>query len=189
MICVKNNKRGFTLIELLVVIAIIALLSTIAVLALGASRASARDAKRIADLKTMQTAVELYGSNHAGEYPKDIDNWAELTTELSTYVQQALLPTDPQPDKANKYVYTYCVIDNKTPASAHNKYVLMDRMEVDDAVIAGDLDSTGAQLIGTYDTATDCQSEAGGFTQSELSAYDCVDDVAGNEVMYCLGAI
>lgn len=54
------NKKGFTLIELLVVIAIIGLLSTLAVVALGSARTKARDSKRLADLKQLQTALELY---------------------------------------------------------------------------------------------------------------------------------
>lgn len=54
------NKKGFTLIELLVVIAIIGLLSTLAVVALGSARQKARDAKRVSDLKQVQTALELY---------------------------------------------------------------------------------------------------------------------------------
>ena len=60
------NKKGFTLIELLVVIAIIGLLSTLAVVALGNARTKARDAKRMSDLKQIQTALELYytDTNH-----------------------------------------------------------------------------------------------------------------------------
>lgn len=54
------NKKGFTLIELIVVIAIIGLLSTLAVVALGSARTKARDSKRLADLKQLQTALEIY---------------------------------------------------------------------------------------------------------------------------------
>ncbi len=54
------NKKGFTLIELLVVIAIIGLLSTLAVVALGSARAKSRDAKRVSDIRQIQTALELY---------------------------------------------------------------------------------------------------------------------------------
>jgi len=64
----KNQKKGFTLIELLVVIAIIGLLATLSILALNQARARARDAKRIADVRQMQTALELY-YNEVGDYP------------------------------------------------------------------------------------------------------------------------
>ena len=63
----KKNK-GFTLIELLVVIAIIGLLSTLAVVALGNARQKARDAKRLSDLKQLQTALELYYTDQT-DYP------------------------------------------------------------------------------------------------------------------------
>jgi len=56
----KNTNKGFTLIELLVVVAIIAVLAAISVVALNNARARARDAKRLADIKQIQTALELY---------------------------------------------------------------------------------------------------------------------------------
>lgn len=62
------NKKGFTLIELLVVVAIIGLLSTLAVVALGNARVKARDAKRLSDLKQIQTALELYYTDNSS-YP------------------------------------------------------------------------------------------------------------------------
>jgi len=62
------QKKGFTLIELLVVIAIIALLSTLAVVALSSARQKSRDAKRLADIKQVQTALELYFTDQNG-YP------------------------------------------------------------------------------------------------------------------------
>jgi len=64
------NKKGFTLIELLVVIAIIGLLSTLAVVALGSAREKARDSKRLADVKQVQNALELY-YNDQNDYPTE----------------------------------------------------------------------------------------------------------------------
>ncbi len=55
-----KNKKGFTLIELLVVIAIIGLLATLSVVALNNARQKSRDAKRVSDIKQIQTALELY---------------------------------------------------------------------------------------------------------------------------------
>jgi prepilin-type N-terminal cleavage/methylation domain-containing protein len=56
----QNRKRGFTLIELLVVIAIIGLLSSMSVYAINIARMKARDAKRLADLKQIATALDLF---------------------------------------------------------------------------------------------------------------------------------
>lgn len=63
-----KKQKGFTLIELLVVIAIIGLLSTLAVVALNSARSKARDAKRVSDVKQIQTALELYYADNSG-YP------------------------------------------------------------------------------------------------------------------------
>jgi prepilin-type N-terminal cleavage/methylation domain-containing protein len=67
---IKHNKanRGFTLIELLVVIAIIGVLSSVIFAALNSARSKARDAKRIADVKQLMTALELYYDEY-GSYP------------------------------------------------------------------------------------------------------------------------
>lgn len=62
------NKKGFTLIELLVVIGIIGILSTLALLSLGNARQKARDAKRLSDIRQVQTALELYYGD-ANKYP------------------------------------------------------------------------------------------------------------------------
>jgi len=63
-----KNKKGFTLIELLVVIAIIGILSTLAVVSLNNAREKSRDAKRVSDIKQVQTALELYFADQNG-YP------------------------------------------------------------------------------------------------------------------------
>jgi len=55
-----SKSKSFTLIELLVVIFIIGLLAALVVANVSSSRVKARDAKRKADLNTIQTAVEMY---------------------------------------------------------------------------------------------------------------------------------
>ncbi len=74
-----KNPRGFTLIELLVVIAIIGLLASVVLVALNGARQKSRDAKRIADVKGLSTALEAF-FNDAGAYPTG-----------TTYVSGALL--------------------------------------------------------------------------------------------------
>lgn len=106
---IKNmNKKGFTLIELLVVIAIIGLLSTLSVLALNGARARARDAKRIADVKQMQTALEMY-YNDFNVYPSDLFQLTTTTPPLMRVIPTAPTPADGGTacDSTNAYVYTF----------------------------------------------------------------------------------
>lgn len=109
------NKRGFTLIELLVVVAIIGLLSTLAVVALGNARKKANDAKRVSDVKQLQTALELYYTDNNAypttDGPVDLgdathaclnsDGFA-ATGCLTPYM--GLVPTGP--GSSEYYVYT-----------------------------------------------------------------------------------
>ncbi len=63
-----TKQGGFTILELLVVIGIIGLLASIIVINLTNARRRARDIKRIADIRQMQTVTEdYYGKN--GKYP------------------------------------------------------------------------------------------------------------------------
>lgn len=55
-----RNKQSFTLIELLVVISIIGLLASTVFAALGGARAQARDARRKAEIKNIETALDLF---------------------------------------------------------------------------------------------------------------------------------
>ena len=68
MVFKENKIKGFTLIELLVVISIIGLLSSIIFVGLNSTRAKARDAKRLASIRQVQTALEMYYDAN-GLYP------------------------------------------------------------------------------------------------------------------------
>jgi prepilin-type N-terminal cleavage/methylation domain-containing protein len=68
-----KSKKGFTLIELLVVVAIMGLLATLAITALNTARARARDARRVADIRQIQAALELYFMDEAA-YPTLVDD-------------------------------------------------------------------------------------------------------------------
>jgi general secretion pathway protein G len=105
-----KSKKGFTLIELLVVVAIIGLLSTLSIVALNNARARARDSRRLADIKQIQTALELYYSD-IGLYPATASVTAGSAIASSTTVYMAAVPTAPTPADgtctAGQNTYTY----------------------------------------------------------------------------------
>ena len=65
---VPGRRSGFTLIEILIVVAIIAILASVVLVGLGPTQRIGRDARRLADLRNVQTALELY-YNRCGYYP------------------------------------------------------------------------------------------------------------------------
>jgi prepilin-type N-terminal cleavage/methylation domain-containing protein len=113
MFKVKFKFKGFTLIELLVVIAVIALLVTLSILALSNARTAARDSKRVADIRQMQTALELFYDNN-NRYPTNAEfqsgrlSYFDSNTGTTTFIS---IPTAPTPadgfctDSNNGYAY------------------------------------------------------------------------------------
>ncbi|PIQ91402.1 MAG: type II secretion system protein GspG [Parcubacteria group bacterium CG11_big_fil_rev_8_21_14_0_20_39_22] len=120
-----KTKRGFTLIELLVVIAIIGILSSVVLASLNTARQKARDARRIADIKQIQTALELYFDSE-GNYPSG----------LTDLVTSNFIPAVPDsPGTTNEYVYTV--------PSGGADYVLSVTLEdAGHTALSGDLDGT-----------------------------------------------
>ncbi len=121
----KKNKKGFTLIELLVVIAIIGLLSTLSIVALNQARARSRDARRLADIKQIQTALEMYYNDLAG-YPASLGT----TIASNSIIYMDIVPTPPTPGDgatcigSTVYTYTLTTINGITNGSYTLKYCL-----------------------------------------------------------------
>jgi len=121
----NKNKAGFTLIELLVVIAIIGLLASVVLLALNSARAKSRDAKRIADIRQMASALELYfNDNNAyptqatvggGQLAAALFTTAPSNTMVPKFI--GLFPTAPTPQDG-----TCPASGGATPATAGNLY-------------------------------------------------------------------
>lgn len=107
----NKNQKGFTLIELLVVIAIIGILSTLAVVALSNARVKSRDAKRVADMRQLMSALELY-YNDAGAYPTFVTPGQAMTYSGTSTTYMAVVPSNPSPNNdgscpaSTNYIYT-----------------------------------------------------------------------------------
>lgn len=77
----RNKQLGFSLVELLVVISIIGILSAVLYANFSQGSAQARDAERSADLRNVQSALELY-KNKNGRYPagcRPVGSWSGQT--------------------------------------------------------------------------------------------------------------
>lgn len=120
-------SKGFTLIELLVVIAIIGILSGIIIPNLATARQSARDARRISDIKNIQLSLALYYNDNLA-HPRNL-------TELQTGGYTSSLPIDPVSNSS--YFYTAYRSDGGTNcvggnASLISFYHLGAAMEIQD---------------------------------------------------------
>lgn len=104
----KNKNKAFTVIELIVVIAVIAVLSTIVLVNVNKFVAKARDAKRLQDIKTIQSAIIMYYGKY-GSYPNinqaqsNSSSWATLQSALGEWL--VVLPVDPTNSGYFRYMY------------------------------------------------------------------------------------
>lgn len=161
-----GSSKGFTLVELLVVIAIIGILATLLLLQLGVARQRARDAKRIADVNQIRTALELYFDDN-GQYPQQA-TYAGLSGGLVPKFL-TLLPTDPL--NVAPYAYGYAFNGNtKFHVWAElEQWAQANNSDLDINSTAGGW--TGQTVDGTVDLKTGCTS----------AASDCVYDTGQSQ--------
>jgi prepilin-type N-terminal cleavage/methylation domain-containing protein len=98
-----HARAGFTIIELLVVIAIIGMLASIIMVSLSAAKAKGRDARRLADLKSIQVAATLFSEDTGGPPGGAAGWWAQLSNSCAawqpgpyTQLQPGFFPTLPE---------------------------------------------------------------------------------------------
>lgn len=79
----KNIKQaGFTLIELLVVISVIGLISSGILVSLNSARQKSRDAKRLADVRQIINALELYYADNFAYPDQDYAGGEPIITSM-----------------------------------------------------------------------------------------------------------
>ncbi len=169
----KRTINAFTLIELLVVIAIIAIIATLSVLALQSARERARDSKRIADIKQLKTALELY-YNDANGYPpasafvtgSALSYTDSQSGQVKTYINQ--IPSSPIPadgdctQQNNSYSYS-----SENPSTYTISYCLGSKSQ---EIPRGANVATPAQLYGM-----------GSDTGGESCVPDCSANICGTD--------
>lgn len=120
-----TTNKGFTLIELLVVIAIIGVLSSIVLASLNSARIKARDARRKADLRSLELAIQLYYDS-TGTFPDSetthLGDWpAGYKTQLAPYISKP--PLDPLENSVNR-MYGSFRMTWAPDSNCNGKYVL-----------------------------------------------------------------
>jgi type IV pilus assembly protein PilA len=108
------GNKGFTLVELLVVVAIMALLLSLVFVLFSSARAKSRDAKREAEIKSLQTALGIYVTN-SGVYPVYTGPITGTDAMSSALLTSGAIPDIPKdPINSGNYVYTYDSTDGRT---------------------------------------------------------------------------
>ena len=173
---VSNKEKGFTLVELLVVIAIIGVLATLLLLQLGGARGKARDAKRIADITQLRTAIEQYFDDNTGTYPPM--SLYDPSDPLKAYIGAGRMANTTDPlDQAHYGYATAPLVSGKVL-----RYQVWAELEVgnpalktdDDITTTGWTVRTGGRM-GVLTNGADPAS--GQCADNDLSNANCVFDV------------
>ena len=157
----KQTSKGFTLIELLVVIAITGILASIVLASLNTARKKGRDARRVADMKQVQLALELYYDANSSSYVAggaSTDALWGSTLGVSTALvpnYMSSLPHDPNGATAPQ-IYTYQALDGTGAACASGTcagYIMRAQTEAT-SYQSGALTAVGAVTPCAYPDAT-----------------------------------
>jgi prepilin-type N-terminal cleavage/methylation domain-containing protein len=79
----KNKSRGFTLVEVVIVVGIMSVLSAIIYASFDGAKAKSRDQQRMADISSIQLALEIY-FNKNKQYPESLTDLQDGTFTIPT---------------------------------------------------------------------------------------------------------
>jgi len=133
-------KKGFTLIELLVVISIIMILVAIGMTSYQNAQKSGRDGRRKADLKQVQSALEMYRADN-NFYPSSTGGAISSVLDIlriNNYISS--LPEDPK--TGNLYYYV-----SASPYSTYNLCAYIENTNDPDVKSPSPLSPCGAGTI------------------------------------------
>ena len=175
-----KNQKGFTLIELLVVIAIIGILSSVVLASLNTARQKSRDAKRIADVKQLQLALEFYFDKNR-TYPPTIAA-ANGITNLVTPGYIATIPTPPAGTGTGvgKDAYAYSPINPASGGTCTGYHLGVELEDSGHVAFSSDVDSAG----GTLGTSCVGAGTAQAVFDGAVNATDCASAVAGADTCF-----
>ena len=144
-------RRGFTLIELLVVVAIIGVLSSLFVSNYMEIRKKSRDAKRMADLREIQKALELYRQSQSPpQYPSSLPAPCSSLSDAAGTVYLQTVPGDPKGNcTTNAIPYNY-----QTSGTPPTDYTLVACLE---SITEGE----NVKNCSDYSTWVDCTPVGG----------------------------
>ena len=152
-----SKTGGFTLIELLVVIAIIGILASIVLSSLNSARRRSRDARRVADVRQIQLALELYFDRY-NQYPLASATCSAADLRglqlLTTAGYMPVVPSDPNTPSGGTpicYLYASQLTDLAGGAATGRNYHIAALLEDFNSVLDTDRDfnSTAAVTWGT----------------------------------------
>lgn len=85
MFAISLHRRAFSLIELVIVVVIIGIIGAIAIPRMSRGAAGAADTALIGNMAVLRNAIDLYQTEHGGDYPKV----ATFVAQMSTYTDDA----------------------------------------------------------------------------------------------------
>jgi len=107
----KRGRRGFSLVELVIVIVIIGIIAAIAIPRVSRGSKGAGESSLSSNLAVLRNAIEMYASEHGGDYPgKNGDGTnaagtAEAVINQLTKYSKATGEVSDVRDAANGYVF------------------------------------------------------------------------------------